>query len=296
MTLPRQFLPNTTYFITRRTTQREFWLKPTRQSTQIFLYCLAVAAEKTGVQLHCATVMSNHWHAIVTDPQMKVAEFYGWVHEYVAKAVNCSLGRWENLWSTDKTSVIPLQSEEDILDKIAYTLCNPVSAYLIAKAQNWKGVWLYRQGHSRTIQRPEVYFRSNGDLPEVAELKIHQPPSHENMRAQAYEKRVAAEVAQREQIIACEMQEAGQSFMGMDAVLRQAHSDKPKIFEPRRKLNPKFSAIDKWLRIDVIKRYKRFVSDYIQARDAFKAGNRDVFFPFGTYALRIHLGVNVAPG
>jgi putative transposase len=257
MTLPRQFLPNATYFITRRTTQRQFWLKPTRQTNQIFLYCLAIAAEKTGVQLHCATVMSNHWHAIVTDPQMRVAEFYGWVHEYVAKAVNCSLGRWENLWSTDKTSVIPLESAEDVLDKTAYTLCNPVSAHLIARAENWKGVWLYRQSHSQTVPRPSVYFQSDGNMPEFAELKIHQPPSHGNMSTHAYERLVADEIAHREQTIACEMRETGKSFMGMDAVLRQAHSDNPRSFAPKRKLNPRFSAINKWLKITAIKRYKR---------------------------------------
>ena len=296
MTLPRQFLPNTTYFITRRTTQREFLLKPTKQTTQIFLYCLAIAAEKTGVRLHCVTVMSNHWHAILTDPHMKVSEFYGWVHKYTAKAINSSLGRRENLWSSEKTCAIPLESPEDVLDKTAYTLCNPVSAYLIAKGKKWTGVWLYRQNHSRKIQRPDVYFQSDGDMPEVAELKIYKPPSHENLSENSYEELVAAELALREQTIAREMQEVGKSFAGMDAVLRQAHIDKPKSFNPKRNLNPKFSAIDKWLRISAIARYKQFVADYRDAREKFKTGHREVFFPFGTYALRIHLGVNVAPG
>ena len=78
--------------------------------------------------------------------------------------------------------------------------------------------------------------------------------------------------------------------------MKQSHKDKPNTVEPRRKLNPEFASINKWIRINAIKRYKQFVSDYIQAREAFRTGNRDVLFPFGTYALRIHLGVNVAPG
>ena len=260
------------------------------------MYCLAVAAEKTGVRIHCVTVMSNHYHACITDPQMKVAEFYGWLHKYVAKAINCSLGRKENLWSTDKTSVIPLESPEDVLDKTTYTLCNPVSAHLVAKAKNWKGVWLYRQSHSQTIRRPDVYFQSDGEMPDVAELKIYRPPSHENMRPHIYEKLVVAEIAHREHTIAREMQEARQSFMGMDAVLKQSYKDKPKSAESHRTVNPKFASVNKWLRINAIKRYKQFVSDYMLSRDAFKKGNRDVYFPFGTYALRVHLGVNVAPG
>lgn len=37
--------------------------------------------------------MSNHWQVVVTDPDRRVAEFYAWVHKYVAKAVNASYGR-----------------------------------------------------------------------------------------------------------------------------------------------------------------------------------------------------------
>ena len=296
MTLPRQFLPDTTYFITRRTTQREFWLKPTKLTTQIFLYCIAAAAEKTGVKLHCACVMPNHWHAIVTDPCMKISEFYGWIHEYVAKAINCSLGRWENLWSTDKTSVIPLESPEDVLNKTLYTLCNPVSAHLIARTSKWRGVWLYKKGHSQKVQRPDAYFRTDGDMPEEVALNICQPPSHAHMSAHEFEELIAAEVCTREQKVAGAMQETGHSFMGMDAVLKLAHSDKPKSRAYRRKLNPKFAAVDKKLRTNIINRYRQFLSDYVQALELFKAGNRDVVFPPGTYALRIHVGVKVAPG
>ena len=296
MTLPRQFLSNTTYFITRRTTQREFWLKPTKQTTQIFLYCIAIAAEKTGVVVHSATVVSNHWHCIATDPHMKIAEFYGWVHKYVAKAVNCLKGREENLWSNDKPSVIPLESAEIVLDKVTYTLCNPVSAQLVARATSWKGVWLYKKSHSQIVQRPNIYFKTDGEMPAQIELRICPPPSHADMSADAYESMVATETSRREQEIAVEMRAANRTFMGMDAVMRQAHNDKPKTPAKRRALNPKFAEKDKNLRNSAIKRHKKFVADYMAARKAYRTGNRDVIFPCGTYALRIHAGVSVAPG
>jgi putative transposase len=296
MTKPRQFLSDSTYFITRRTTQREFWLKPTPQTTQIFLYCIAVAAQKTGIRLHAACVMPNHWHAIVSDPNTNVAEFYAWVHKYVAKAVNCARGRWENLWSSEKTSVIRLESPEDVLDKTAYTLCNPVSAHLVAQAKNWKGVWLYRQTHSQIVKRPKVYFLEEGTMPESVALTIHQPPSHENMSIEAYEKQIAEEIAFEESNIANEMIAANQTFMGIDAVLRQSHSDKPNSKEIRRGMNPRFAAKDKELRISAIERYQHFVSQYWEALKSWRRGNRKVLFPAGTYAMRIHACVNVEPG
>ena len=137
MTEPRKFLPNTTYFITRRCTQRQFLLKPTKRNTQIFLYCLAVAAKETGVNIHAVSVMSNHYHILATDPQTRISEFYGWVHKYVAKAVNASYGRFENLWSSEKTSVLVPESGKDVLGRAVYTLSNPVAACLVAKGEKW---------------------------------------------------------------------------------------------------------------------------------------------------------------
>ncbi|MBN2343783.1 MAG: transposase [Deltaproteobacteria bacterium] len=296
MTLPRQFLKNTTYFVTRRITQRQHWLKPTQLNKQIFLYCLAVAAQKTSVQIHAVCVLSNHWHGIFFDPNARIAEFYGWVHEYVAKAINCSHGRWENLWSSDKTSVIALESHVDVMDKIAYTLCNPVSAQLVAQAKYWKGVWLYANNHSQTIKRPNVYFREDGDMPEFVSLEVTMPPCFEGLTPNTYEKLVETEITRREEQIAEEMQQNRKRFLGMDAVMKQSFSERPKNPEPRRRLNPRVAAKDKWLRINAIRRYKQFVSDYWSALKEWKNGNRDVFFPPGTYALRIHVGVNVQPG
>ena len=296
MTLPRQFLPNSTYFITRRATQREFWLKPTRQTTQIFLYCIAVAAQKTGIRVHAACVMSNHWHAIVSDSSTNVAQFYTWVHKYVAKAVNCAMGRGENLWAAGKVNVIALESSEDVLDKIVYTLCNPVSTHLIAKAEKWPGVWLYRRSHSCIVKRPDVYFQKDGTMPETAELIIHQAPGHENLPIHTYEKLIADEISKEEHNIANDMSTAKKTFMGMDAVLRQSHREKPQTIEPRRGMNPRFAARNKELRISAVERYKQFVANYWDALKEWKRGNREVVFPAGTYAMRLHARVNVASG
>jgi putative transposase len=296
MTKPRQFLPNTTYFITRRATQREFWLKPTRLTTQIFLYCIAMAARKTGVKVHAACVMSNHWHAVVSDSGTDVADFYAWVHKYVAKAVNCAMKREENMWAAEKASVVTLESPEDMINKIVYTLCNPVSAHLVARAESWMGVWLYRRSHSRTVKRPNVYFKDDGTMPETAELLIHPSPGHEHLSTEAYEKLIAERIALEETNIANDMTATNKRFMGMDAVLRQPHRERPKSIEPRGGMNPRFAASNKELRINAIERYKQFVADYWEALRAWRKGNRDVVFPAGTYAMRIHAGVNVAPG
>ena len=49
MTAPRQILPGTTYMVTRRCSERRFFLRPSAIVNQIFTYCLAYAAQETGV-------------------------------------------------------------------------------------------------------------------------------------------------------------------------------------------------------------------------------------------------------
>ena len=83
--------------------------------------------------------MSNHYHLLVTDPGARIAEFYGWLHKYVSKAVNATYGRWENLWASEQASFIALESSKDVFEKMVYTLSNPVKAQLVAKGSKWPG-------------------------------------------------------------------------------------------------------------------------------------------------------------
>ena len=83
---PRRILPGTTYLITRRTVQRTFLLRPSRQLNQAFLYCLAYAAERYGIGVHAFCVMSNHMHLVVTDPRGTLPQFMQWLNLFPARS------------------------------------------------------------------------------------------------------------------------------------------------------------------------------------------------------------------
>jgi putative transposase len=93
MTLPRRVLPNRTYLITRRCSERRFFLRPDPQITWIFEYLLAVACERHGVELHGFVCMSNHYHLVVTDHNARLPEFQQYLNSLLARAVNCARGR-----------------------------------------------------------------------------------------------------------------------------------------------------------------------------------------------------------
>ena len=296
MTEPRRFLPGTTYFITRRCTQRIYLLKPSKRNTQIFLYCLAVAAKETGVIIHAICVMSNHWHIVVSDPNTRIAEFYGWVHKYVAKAVNASYGRFENLWSSEKTSVIVPETNDDLMERIVYTLTNPVAARLVSNGEKWPGVWLYKRSHSQTVERPDVYFAEDGDMPKQIELNIKPPPQFQHLGVEMYEQLIAQKLEEEVQNIHKEMASLNRSFLGVQGIMQQSPFSSPVGKEKHFGINPKIAAKNKWLRIEAIQRHKVFINDYRKARETWKEGDRDVLFPAGTYYLRIYSGVKCEPG
>jgi len=172
VTYPRQILPGQSYLVTRRTTQRQFLLRPSRVTNQNVKYCLALAAERTGVILHAVCVMSNHWHGVVTDPEARLPEFTECFHKLLAKAQNAAIERWENFWSSDKTSLVLLTSEHDVLEKMAYTLANPTAAGLVKCPDEWPGVISGRFGSEDLVEMPDAFFDEEGDLPENTELQF----------------------------------------------------------------------------------------------------------------------------
>ena len=58
--------------ITRRCSERRFFMRPDRETNNAFIYCLALAARKTSVSIVCVGTTSNHWHGIVVDK-------FGWI-------------------------------------------------------------------------------------------------------------------------------------------------------------------------------------------------------------------------
>ena len=76
-------------------------------------------------------------------------------------------------------------------------------------------------------------------------------------------------------------------IVGCKALRRQSPFSHPKTCVDRRVLHPRVATKNKWLRIEMLSRNKRFQQRY---RDAFlrrRAGKVDALFPYGSYQLRV---------
>jgi putative transposase len=287
VTAPRQILPGTVYLVTRRCFQRQFLLRPSATINAIFLYVLAIAARRFGVEVHAFCVLSNHFHLIVSDPDARLPAFGQYLDSLVARAVNASLGRWESFWAPSSYSAVALTTPEDIIDKAAYVLANPVAARLVRRGREWPGLWSAPDligGACVAAPRPETFFRKDGYMPAQAELQLTVPPGFES--AEEYRARLAAALLAREEKHAAE----GIAFAGPARVRAQSPWARPSSGERRRELKPRVAARDRWKRVEALTRLAAFVTDYRQAWRAWTTGVRDVVFPAGTYALRVAHG------
>ena len=295
MTAPRQILPGACYLMTRRCARREFLLRPSKLTNAIVGYLLAVAAQRYGVLVHAFCVMSNHLHLVVSDPEARLPAFGQYLDGLVGRAMNAVLGREESFWGPGPFSAVTLVGPEDVLDKAAYVLANPVTAGLVRRGRKWPGLWSRPEwigGPELEFRRPAPFFRKDGTMPERASLALVAP--HGFASASEFRALLCAELGRREQAVAAERVGQGKDFLGAAAVLAQPTEARPRSVEPMGGLRPTVASRDKWRRIEVLARLAEFVADYRRALVRWRKGIAGVVFPAGTYLLRVTCGVPCA--
>jgi REP element-mobilizing transposase RayT len=294
MSLPREVIPGRTYMITRRCSERRFFLRPDHETNNAFIYCLAMAAARTKVQVLFVHVASNHYHAGIHDPVGCYPEFLRYLHEFIAKSQNALRGRFENFWSTEQTSVVRLVEPDDVLDKMLYALTNPVKDPLVDRVREWPGVNSYDatlNDTALTASRPKHFFRADGEMPELAELQLVRPKGFEDKSHAEFAALIKGRVVAFERTKAEERRTKGIRVLGREGILKQKWSASPDSDAPHFGLSPRIAARNKWARIEALQRNKAFLEAYLDARERLKAGAKDAVFPAGTWWLRRHAHV-----
>jgi putative transposase len=288
MPLPREVLPGRTYMITRRCAQRQFLLRPDTATNNAFIYCLAVAAQRSGVVPLFTAAESNHHHTGIYDPLGTYPIFLEHFHKLLAKCMNSLRGRWENFWSSEQTSVVRLVDPADVVEKMVYALTNPCKDDLVAKVSDWPGVNSFQaiiDGQTITATRPDHFFRVDGPMPATVTMKFSRPKELEDMCQKEFTDMLRARVEAVETEAEERRRATGARVVGCRAILKQAWWESPCSHEPRRELNPRVAAKNKWSRLEALQRNKEFVYGYRRVYSAYRKGAKDVLFPAGTFWL-----------
>lgn len=295
MSLPRQILAGRPYMITRRCVQRQFLLLPDPITNSIFLYCLAEAAQRFGIDVILPSVLSNHHHTIVFDREGRVVEFMEHLHKMLARVLNARWGRSENLWSSAQVSLEPLEERNDVLEALVYAATNPVKDGLVDQIHHWPGVnglGALLSGEAVTVTRPRYFFGEGGKMPREVTLKLVIP--EELGDTESFRSELRQRVDQRVEEIRAARLAQGKRVLGVRAVKAQSWRDHARSVEPRGGIRPAGTARVTSPRDEALARKRAFVAAYRVARKAWLEG-KDAVFPPGTYWLRRFASVNVAP-
>ncbi len=294
MSQPRAVLANSTYLVTRRCLGRRFLLRPDSLLNQLFLYSLALGAKRHGMEIHAVCVMSNHYHVVLTDKHAVLPLFMGWLNSQLAKGIK-RLRRWDEVvWEPNVPySAVELHGPAEILDKVAYTILNPVSAGLVNRPDEWPGVVstlrCLKRG-SLQVRRPPVWFTDR--LPESLTLQLTLPERVGD--SESYVEVLQRLIASRIKVLADERSREGRGVLGNTAVRATPFTARPTTPKQRFGRNPTFSALTRaaWRR--VLKRLREFRAAYRTAYEAWRSGRRDVEFPAGTWWLARYAPATVA--
>ena len=289
MSLPRQVLPGSDYMITRRCSERRFFLRPDSETNNAFIYCLALAARRANVHILFVVAMSNHYHAGIHDPDGNFPIFAEHFHALLARCQNTHLGRFEAFWSSDPTSVVRLVEPADVLDKMIYAYSNPVAADLVDTADEWPGASSLHAALADgclTAVRPTYFFRPDGDMPDLVSLPVHRPPGFADQTQAEWKALLADRLHAVEDDHRERRRKAGKAVLGRQGILEQRPFDCPKTGESHFGISPRIAAKSKWSRIEAIRRSKAFLEKYRAAIRAWMAGLADAVFPLGTYWMR----------
>lgn len=300
MSHPRLIRPNATYAISRRTQDRRFLLRPDPVFNALFVWVLAVTAAQCRIEVHVATVMSTHFHLVVTAPHENVSRFMQLLDCRLANALKV-LRRLHRgvVWAPGELSIIELETTTAIVEQIAYAIVNPVKSGLVFASGDWPGVTatVAQLGNLvLTALRPAFYFVALA-WPAIASVRFTLPTALLELGEDWARAWLEAEVARQEAEARALVRARGWSVAGKIAVQHVSPYKRATSWEELGKLSPHIAAGhgEADARKAAVARLCTFRADYREAMARWVAGDRDVVFPAGTYWMRVHHGAKVAP-
>ncbi len=302
MSQPRAIVAGATYLLTRRALRRHLLFRPDAAITQLIIYALAVSAKRYGIHVHALCAMSTHLHVVVTDVDGVLPRFLQFFHRIVALGTKV-LRAWEGpVWDHEQTSVVRLLTRAAVIEKIAYTIANPVDAGLVQHACEWPGAKVLAGELGRGVlraSRPAFYFNPNNPAwPDNAAISIVLPPAIPDDDADHFRREVATELESQEAAARSGVLRRGHCFLGAERACTASPNDRATSFERSRGLNPTF-AVGRGhaeARRCAIAAIHAFRAAYRDAIERWRTGLRTVVFPSGTWWMRVFHGAVVDGG
>ena len=249
--------------MTRRCSERRFFLQPRRVTNEIFLYVLAVAARRYGILVHAFCVLSNHCHLVVTDRGRPPSRLHAVPRlprrprcERIARAVRGVLGDRRELQRRRAARARPTSSRRP--HTCSRTPSPPASSAAGPSGRPLDRARRRSAARSSTARRPKVFFDPKGYMPETAELELT-VAARLRLRRRVPRARSRTRCASSRRHHQRAELRRGADSSASPRVLAQNPFSRPPPGEPRFGLKPRIAARDKWRRIEALQRRRSWM-------------------------------------
>jgi REP element-mobilizing transposase RayT len=286
--------PQTLVFITCRTVQGRFLLRPGPALNDIVLGTLGRCQRNHDLTLCAVTALSSHFHllAVVNDTR-QIAGFMRDFKSKLAREVN-RLTRWQGpVFARRYDMAVTTEEEGAQIERLAYILSHGVKEDLVEHAREWPGVQSVRallDGECLTghwFERTREYAARNLRQPferlrfAAEETVVLSPiPCWADLTPDQYRARVAVLVNSIEEDAALRRRQSNRFVLGVEAILA-----KDPLYRPAQLASspaPLLHAFNKAARRAFYEAYSWFVSLFRTAAEKLKAGDRNAPFPAGS--------------
>jgi hypothetical protein len=297
---PRWIKEGSVYSLTQRTVDRQFLFRPDPVVENIIGASAARALKKHPVNLHWLDVNINHETMGLspvdgsTQGLTNVARFKQMYHRLLAEELNRYLGREGGIFSS-RSRDIECLDHQSAVDKMFYSMTNPVKDGLVDRTAHWEGFSSYPAlacGKSpvytyidRTAWHKAGGLRSKkplGAFTKTIRLEFTSLPGWAHLTADQQAAQARRECRILEQQYRKERQRNGREVMGKAKMEKLDHRDRPKS-KPVRTRKPLCHAASKEAAQAYIESFKDFLKAYREASCSYRSGCSDVVFPSGSF-------------
>ncbi len=286
----RNFEPGTTLEITSRTIQSRFLLKPTKMVTLIILGVLGRATAKYGIHLHGFVFLSNHFHLIVTIPNVEsLSLFMNYLKGNIAKECGKIFGWKEKFWGRRYTP-IPILDDAALVERLEYVLEQGCKENLVDDPRKWpgatcvnalidgttpKGFWFNRTAEYNARRAGKEF--GTFDFAEEVIVPLTPIPCWADLSAEEYQARILDTVEEITRSTKARHRAIGTRPMDTKKITAQHPHSKPEA--SKKSPSPSSHASTRARRKAFIRQYRAFLDEYRESSRAWLAGVLDVEFP-----------------
>lgn len=289
MTRPRPIRPGSVVCVTRRTSERRFYLRPDKWVRATWGYLLATLAPRFEVDVIVGVMMSDHYHLVVHDKRGRLPEFVRELNVLMARVVNHRRKRTGNVWDTREPHYQVVLDAGGALSVAAYVLANPVAAGAVKHGRDWPGfrTSLADFSKARVYRRPKFFAsaRDPESFPSEARLLVRPPPWWSDGGPGQFARELFALVESREARARQKLFPPGPRVSSADDARRRSWRESARSPESAAGRRESIVTANAELRTEYLTFRRKFWSAYDRARRSFLDGVRDVVFPAGTWLM-----------